>query len=78
MERRRFFGILPLGLLGLASTAKGQEPKPEIKKAKMITITGEDGKQYHPLVVEHTETEHNTLEIPKNSANFLFPKTMLM
>lgn len=73
MERRKFFGILPLGLLGIASLATGQTPKSEPKKAKMITITGEDGKQYHPLVVEHNETEHNTVEIPKSSPNFLFP-----
>ena len=74
MNRRSFLGVAPLGILGIGAGAmNGGQPESEVKKAKMITITGEDGKQYHPLVVEHSETEHNTVELPKMSPNFLFP-----
>jgi hypothetical protein len=43
----------------------GGQPESEVKKAKTLVITGEDGKQYHPLVVPAEETQHESLEIPK-------------
>ena len=63
MERRKFFGILPLGLVGMASVAQGQEPTPEIKKIQMMTFTGPDGKKYHPLAVSVEDTTHNNLDM---------------
>ena len=74
MNRRSFLGVAPLGILGIGAVAMNDEqPKSEIKKAKMIIITGEDGKQYHPLVVDHNETEHDSVNIPTRSPSFLFP-----
>lgn len=61
MDRKRFLSILPLGLLGIASVAKGQEPKPEIKKADTLTVTGPNGERYHPLVVRVEDEQHENV-----------------
>ena len=66
MNRRSFLGVAPLGILGIgAMVMNGGQPESEVKKAKTLVITGEDGKQYHPLVVPAEETQHESLEIPK-------------
>ena len=67
MERRKFFGILPLGLIGIAATAKGQEPKPEIKKAETLVITGPNGEKYHPLVVRVDDEQHESVSMPQKN-----------
>jgi hypothetical protein len=65
MNRRNFLGLTPVGLAGLAiSTVKGEEPKTEIKKAKMIGITGPNGEVYHPLVVEAEDTQYANVQLP--------------
>jgi hypothetical protein len=69
MERRNFFKIAPLGLLGVAALAKGEtEPTGSVvMKAKQLTIHGADGKQYHPLVVEVDDATHEAIpyQIPQ-------------
>jgi hypothetical protein len=66
MERRNFFKIAPFGLAGIAALATNPlnaEPTgSSVLKAKQLTITGADGKQYHPLVVEAEATTHE--EVP--------------
>lgn len=58
MERRNFFKLAPLGLVGLAtSTVKGETPSSTVK-AKMLTIMGPDGETYHPLCVPSENTEY--------------------
>lgn len=60
MNRRNFLGLAPVGIAGMVMLAKGQEPeaKTEVKKAKNLIITGPNGEQYHPLVVEAEETQY--------------------
>ena len=67
MNRRNFFGLAPVGIAAVAALAKGEQAEQltEIKKAKTITITGPDGEEYHPLVVEKHEVQYASVEPPK-------------
>jgi hypothetical protein len=69
MERRKFFGLAPFGLLGVAALAKGEtptEPTGSItKKAMQLTIKGPDGKEYHPLVVAKDDDTYEEVPLPK-------------
>jgi len=67
MNRRNFFGLAPVGIAAVAALAKGEQAEQltEIKKAKTITITGPNGEQYHPLVVEKDEVQYASVEPPK-------------
>ncbi len=69
MERRKFFGLAPLGLLGIAALAKG-DTQTEVtgsvtKKAMALTIKGPDGKDYHPLVVAKDDDTYEEVPMPK-------------
>ena len=63
MERRRFFGILPLGLLGIAGVAQGQDA-PQVKKSKAMILDGPNGEKYHPLVVSVNDETHESVDMP--------------
>lgn len=66
MNRRNFFGLAPVGLVAMTALASGKEEKTtEVKKAKTLTITGPNGEQYHPLVVEKDEVQYANVEPPK-------------
>jgi hypothetical protein len=68
MERRNFFKLAPLGLLGMAAAATNGETEPTgsvTKKAMVMTITGPDGKHYHPLVVAKDDDTYEAIPMPK-------------
>jgi hypothetical protein len=67
MNRRNFFGIAPVGIAAVAALARGEQAEQltEIKKAKTLTITGPNGEEYHPLVVEKNEVQYASVEPPK-------------
>lgn len=66
MNRRNFFGLAPVGIFAITALASGKEEKTtEVKKAKTITITGPNGEEYHPLVVEKNEVQYASVERPK-------------
>ena len=67
MNRRNFFGLAPVGIAAVAALVKGEQTEQltEIKKAKTITITGPNGEEYHPLVVEKNEVQYASVERPK-------------
>lgn len=78
MERRKFFRIAPFGLAGIAALATNPLNAQEVTeptgstvmKAKQLTITGADGKQYHPLVVAAESTTY--AEVPNQVHQPLF------
>jgi hypothetical protein len=71
MNRRNFLGLAPIGVVAVASLVKGEDASTEVKKAKSITITGPDGQQYHPLVVEKNDEQYANVEPPEPIYNEL-------
>jgi hypothetical protein len=76
MERRKFFSLAPLGLVGIAALAKGETPteatKSVTKKAMSLTIVGPDGEEYHPLVVEKDDSTYEEVQMPKMVTTYEF------
>ena len=64
MNRRNFLGLAPIGVVAVAALVKGEDASTEVKKAKHITITGPDGQEYHPLVVEKNDEQYTNVEPP--------------
>ena len=66
MNRRSFFGLAPVGLFAMTALASGKEEKTtEVKKASHLILTGPNGEEYHPLVVEKNEVQYASVEPPK-------------
>ncbi len=66
MNRRNFFGLAPVGIFAMTALATGKEEKTtEVKKASHLVLTGPNGEQYHPLVVEKSEVQYASVEPPK-------------
>lgn len=63
MERRNFLKLLPLGILTMGATAKGEEPKKEeLLQTDMVKVAGKDGIYYNVVVA------------PTSSSLVLMPK----
>ncbi len=59
MNRRNFFAVAPLGIMGIAGLTKGQEPTPDkndIVAAETLVIV-KDGKTYNVLAVPQESTQ---------------------
>ena len=66
MNRRNFLGLAPVGLVAMTALASGKEEKTtEVKKASHLVLTGPNGEEYHPLVVEKNEVQCASVEPPK-------------
>ena len=67
MNRRNFLGLAPVGLAAMTALARGQEKEKttEVKKASHLVLTGPNGEEYHPLVVEKNEVQYASVEPPK-------------
>jgi hypothetical protein len=67
MNRRNFFGLAPVGIFAISALASGkQEKTTEVKKASHLVLTGPNGEEYHPLVVEKNEVQYASVEPPKS------------
>lgn len=63
MERRKFFKVFPVGVLGIAALATGtNQNSPKIVKTKHVTLQTDDG-EYNVLAVKK-DTEMDTVDRP--------------
>ncbi len=59
MNRRNFFAVAPLGIMGIAGLTKGQDPTPDkndVVAAEGLVIV-KDGKVYNLLAVPQESTQ---------------------